>query len=251
MKMVNKFYRKHKEKLAKGTTSFLKKKKKKTKESPIQVSKFFWRGKRKWRKYHRGRNKNPSGEEKEKKNEYMKNYYSAHEKYLLSWFVDFWSPGAIQNKFFMVANISRPMIFFSFLNFRNILNFLFAPDNPISHSLYCSVLFLLYFAVWLWYFVALSLILSVVALKHVLLIFCCMLELPVSFIKITSFELFCVFTPKPCFNFSWWWTLFTSVLWEIKVDVHEFWERKSLIECFNWQFSHQSSCHYAYWIGFV
>ena len=159
MKMVNKFYRKDKEKLAKGTTSFLKKKKKRKKERLIQVSKSFWRGKRKWRKHHRRRNKNPSGEEKEKKVEYMKNYYSAHEKYLLSWFVDFWSPGAIQNKFFMVANISRPMIFFSFLNFRNILNFLFAPDNPISHSLYCSVLFLLYFVVWLWYFVALSLIL--------------------------------------------------------------------------------------------
>ena len=114
MKMVNKFYRKHKEKLAKGTTSFLKKKKKKTKESPIQVSKFFWRGKRKWRKYHRGRNKNPSGEEKEKKNEYMKNYYSAHEKYLLSWFADFWGPGAIQNNFFLVTKPPNLWFFFFF-----------------------------------------------------------------------------------------------------------------------------------------
>ena len=111
--MVNKFYRKDKEKLAKGTTSFLNKKKKRKKESLIQVSKSFWRGKRKWRKHHRRRNKNPSGEEKEKKVEYMKNYYSAHEKYLLSWFVDFWGPGAIQNNFFMVAK--SPDLWFFFL----------------------------------------------------------------------------------------------------------------------------------------
>ena len=47
----------------KGTKMFLKKKKKKKK-----------------RQYHQDRNKNLSGEEKQTKAEYMRNYYLAHKK---------------------------------------------------------------------------------------------------------------------------------------------------------------------------
>lgn len=64
-------------------------------------------------------------------------------------------------------------------------------------------------------------------------IFCFMLELSVSFIETTSIKPLWVFTLKLCFRFSLWRSLFASVLWEIENrDVHDFWEGKSLLDCF-------------------
>ena len=68
--MVNKYYQKHKQKLqkkhVKDTKMFLKKKK------------------REKRQYHRECNKNLSDEDKEKKVEYIGNYYLALKKYFFS-----------------------------------------------------------------------------------------------------------------------------------------------------------------------
>ena len=72
--------------------------------------------------------------------------------------------------------------------------------------LYCSILLLLYLVLWLWSFVVLSLFIWLVVLLRDLLIFCWMLELSVSFIKITYSKVLWVFTPKLCFTFSCWWT---------------------------------------------
>ena len=55
--------------------------------------------------FHRERNMNLSGEEKEKEAEYMRSYYLEHQKYLLSWFVNFWGPEESENSkntFFIV-----------------------------------------------------------------------------------------------------------------------------------------------------
>ena len=70
MRMVNKYYQKHKQKLKKkhveGTKMFLKKKKKEK------------------RQYYCERNKNLSDKDKEKKVEYIRNYYLALKKYFFS-----------------------------------------------------------------------------------------------------------------------------------------------------------------------
>ena len=87
------------------------------KRSMWKVPKLFWRRKKKRRKkawdryenlskdekekkhqYHCKRNKNLCDEEKEKKVDYMRSYYLGHEKYLLSWFVDFWGLKAIEKQ---------------------------------------------------------------------------------------------------------------------------------------------------------
>ena len=67
--MVNKYYQKHKEKL-----------RKEARERYQNLSE----EEKKKRQYHRERNKNLSEEENGKKVEYMRNYYLAHKKYLLS-----------------------------------------------------------------------------------------------------------------------------------------------------------------------
>ena len=118
-------------------------------------------------------------------------------------------------------DISQPLICSTTLfpnmmtDFSFFLSFLFSFwCSSFVSLLCCSVLLLLYFVAWLWSFLALSLSILLAPLTHVLLIFCCMLELPVSFVKITSSEPLWVFTSKLCFRFSWWWTLFASVLRE-------------------------------------
>ena len=79
IKMVNKYYQKQKK-------SFEKKHAKKY-QSLSEEEK---RQKKAWDRY-----QNLSEEEKERKVDYMRNYYLAHKKYILSWFVDFGGPGTI------------------------------------------------------------------------------------------------------------------------------------------------------------
>ena len=85
--MVNNYLRKTKKsfekKHAKDIKIFLKRKRGKKKlETDTKI--FLKRKNKKKRHYHRERNKNLPDEEKEKKVEYLKNYYLAHKKYLLS-----------------------------------------------------------------------------------------------------------------------------------------------------------------------
>ena len=96
-------------------------------------------------------------------------------------------------------------------------------------SLYCYVLLLLCFVVWLRSSVALSLFISLVILTRVLLIFCCMFERSVYFIKTTSSKPLWVFTTKLCFTFFWRWTLFASVSWVIENGCAWFLGRKEFV----------------------
>ena len=102
--------------------------------------------------------------------------------------------------------------------------------SSFASLLYCSMLLLLHFMVWLWSFIFIYFTCST---GTCFVIFCCMLELSVSSIETTSIKPLWVFTLKLRFRFSLWRSLFASVLWEIENrDVHDIWEGKSLLDCF-------------------
>ena len=107
-------------------------------------------------------------------------------------------------------SFSQPLICITMLSpkmmtgFSSFLSFLSSAWR-FSHVLFlcCSVLLLLYLVLWLWSFILLSLFILLVVLSRVVLIFRCMLELSVSFIKTTPSKVLWLFTPKLCFSFSW------------------------------------------------
>ena len=75
--------------LMKKIKIFLKKKTTSTKRGSRQISKSFWRGKRKKRQYHHERDKTFLMKQKEKKVEYMKNCHLTNKKLFFNCFVDF------------------------------------------------------------------------------------------------------------------------------------------------------------------
>ena len=97
IKMTNKYYQEHKEKLQKeGRERYQslskEQKSKKVKKSPRKILEFYWKRKRKKDHYNSERNKNISEEQKQKLNEHVRNYYLAHKKITVQSFnkVFFW-----------------------------------------------------------------------------------------------------------------------------------------------------------------
>ena len=90
IEMVNKYYQKNKEKLqreARERYQYLceEEKEKRQKKARDRCKNLSEEEKEKKCQYHRDRTKNLSEEEKQKKAQYMKNYYLAHKKIIL-WF---------------------------------------------------------------------------------------------------------------------------------------------------------------------